>query len=45
MLNILKQKMIFIANSFPKLQTVKTWLGHALKSAISKQPLIVNMVK
>ena len=40
-----KEKMIVIANVFPKLKTVKTWLGDSLKSAVSEHPLAVNMLK
>ena len=37
--------MIVIANVFPKLQTVKIWLDHSLKSAVPEHPLAVNMLK
>ena len=30
---------------FPKLQKVKTWLEHSLKSRVSQQTLAVNMSK
>ena len=36
--------MIVIPNVFPKLQTVKTWVDHSLKSAVSEHPLAVNML-
>ena len=35
-LNILKKKMIVIANVFPKLQTVKILIRRFLKGAVSK---------
>ena len=44
-LNIFKKKMIVIANVFPKLKTVETWLDHSLKSAVSQHPLAINMLK
>ena len=34
-----------IANVFPRLQTVKTWLDHSLESAVSEDPLAVDMLK
>ena len=37
--------MIVIANVFPKLKTLKTWLDHFLKSVVSEYPLAVNMLK
>ena len=43
-LNIFKKKMIVIANVFPKLKTVETWLDHSLKSAVSQHPLAINML-
>ena len=42
-LNILKEKMLVIANVFPKLQTVNSWLDISLKSAVSEHALTVNM--
>ena len=44
-LNILKEKMLVIANVFPKLQTVNSWLDISLKSAVSEHALTVNMWK
>ena len=41
-LNIFEKKMIVIANVFPRLQPVKTWLDRSLKSAVSEHPLAVN---
>ena len=41
-LTIFEKKMIVIANIFLSLQTVKTWLDHSLKSAVSEDPLAVN---
>ena len=35
--------MIIIANVFPKLQTVKIWLDHSVKSAVSEHALTVNV--
>ena len=37
--------MIVIANVFPTLQTVKTWLDHSLKGTVSENPFAVNMLK
>ena len=37
--------MMVIANVFPRLQTVKTWLDHSLESAVSEDPLAVDMLK
>ena len=37
--------MIVRANVFSTLQTVKSWLDHSLKTAVSKHPLSVNMLK
>ena len=37
--------MIVTANVFPKLETVKTWVDHSLKSAVLENPLAVNMLK
>ena len=37
--------MIIIANVFPKLQTVKIWLDHSVKSAVSEHALTVNVWK
>ena len=36
--------MIVIANVFLKLDTVKTWLDHSLKSAVLQNPLAINML-
>ena len=36
--------MIMIANVFPKLHTVKTWVDHFIKSAV-RTSLAVNMLK
>ena len=36
--------MIVIANVFPKLHTVKTWVDHFIKSAV-RTSLAVNMLK
>ena len=44
-LNILREKMIIIANVFPKLQTMKIWLDHSLKSAVWEHALTVNVWK
>ena len=44
-LNIFERKNIVIANVFPRLQTVKTWLDHSLKSAVLEHPLAVKMLK
>ena len=44
-LNILEKKMIVIANVFARLQTVKTWVDHSLKSAFLEHPFSVNMLK
>ena len=44
-LNIFEKKIIVIANVFPRLQTVKTWLNHSLKIAVSEHPLAVNTLK
>ena len=43
--NIFKQKMIVIANVFPRLQTVKAWVDHSLKNAVSEDRLTFNMWK
>ena len=37
--------MLVIANVFPKLQTVNSWLDISLKSAVSEHALTVNMWK
>ena len=37
--------MIIIANVFPKLETVKIWLDHSLKSAVWEHALTVNVWK
>ena len=37
--------MILKANVFPRLQTVKSWLDHSLKNAVSEYRLEVNMLK
>ena len=37
--------MIMIANVFPKVKPVKTWVDHSLKSAVSEHPSTVNMLK
>ena len=37
--------MILTANAFPRLHTVKTALGDSLKSAVSENPLAVNIVE
>ena len=37
--------MIVTANVYPKLKTLKTWVDHSLKSALSEQPLAVNMLR
>ena len=34
-----------IANVFPKLKTGKLWLDHSPRSAVSKHPLAINMLK
>ena len=44
-LNILKEKMIVIANVFPKLQTVKILISQSLKSVVSKNALTVDIWK
>ena len=44
-LNTLTQKIIVIANVFPKLLTVKCFLENSLKSTFSEQALAVNMWK
>ena len=44
-LNILKEKMIVIANVFLKLQTVKFFLENLLKTTVSEQALAVNIWK
>ena len=36
--------MIVKANVFPKLQTVKTWVNHSIKSAVLEHPLEVKML-
>ena len=41
---ILETKKIVIANVFPKLQTVKTWLDHSLKSVVSEHTSTVNIL-
>ena len=43
--NIFGKKMIVTANVYPKLKTLKTWVDHSLKSALSEQPLAVNMLR
>ena len=35
--------MMVIANVFPKLQTMKIFLGHSIKTADSENALKVNM--
>ena len=42
-LNILKQKMIFIDFAFPKLRTSKTLLDKCLKTPVSEYPSTSNM--
>ena len=37
--------MIMVANIFPKLKTVKTWVDHSLKTVVSEHSLDVNMLK
>ena len=44
-LNRLKQKIIVIANVFPKLQTLKGLLRNSLKGTVSEQAFAVNMWK
>ena len=44
-LNSLKQKIIVIANVFPKLKTLKGLLRNSLKGTVSEQALAVNMWK
>ena len=44
-LNIFEKKMLVRAHVFPGLETVKTWLDHSLKSAVSEHPFAVNMLK
>ena len=44
-LNLFEKKMIVIANVFARLQTVKTWVDHSLKSVVSEHPWAVNMLK
>ena len=44
-LKISKEKIIVLANVFPKLQTVKNFLEHSLKGAVSEHALRVNMWK
>ena len=44
-LKIFEKNMILTANAFPRLHTVKTALGDSLKSAVSKDPLAVNMLE
>ena len=44
-LSILKKELIMIANVFPKLRTLKTWLAHSLERAVWEHPLAVNMLK
>ena len=44
-LKIFEEKMILIANVFPKLQTVKPWVDQSVKSAVSEHPLAVNTLK
>ena len=36
--------MTVIANVFPRLQTVKTWVDHSLKSAVSEHPSTDNVL-
>ena len=40
----LQKKIIAMANVFPTLQTVETWLNHSLKNAVPEQSLAVNML-
>ena len=40
----LQTNVIVIANVFPKLKLVKTWVDHSLKSAVSEHPLALNML-
>ena len=42
---ILESNMNVIANVYPKLQSVKTWVNDSIKSAVSEHPLTVNMLK
>ena len=44
-LNLFEKKMIVIANVFARLQTVKTWVDHSLKSVVSEHPWAVNTLK
>ena len=39
------KKMMAIANLFPKLNTVTTWVDLSLKTPVSEHPLGVNMWK
>ena len=43
-LNISEKKIIAMANVFPKLKTLKTWLDHSLTSAVPEHPLAVTML-
>ena len=43
--NILKEKMMVLANVFPKLLTVKILVDHSLKIVVSENALTVNMWK
>ena len=43
-LNIFAKKKIVIADTFPKLQNVKLFVDHSIKSAVSDHPLAVNVL-